>query len=48
MAGDGDKVEKARFINAGGTQNIADVCKKFDCKMTYIKLSYTSGVVMCV
>lgn len=36
MAEDDDKVAKVRAINAGGTQNIADVCKKLDCKMTYI------------
>lgn len=36
MAEDDDKVEKVRAINAGGTQNIADVCKRLDCKMTYI------------
>ena len=35
MAEDDDKVAKVRAINAGGTQNIADVCKKLDCKMTY-------------
>ena len=33
MAEDDDKVAKVRAINAGGTQNIADVCKKLDCKM---------------
>ena len=46
MAEDNDKVEKVRAINAGGTQNIADVCKKLDevkpngCKMTYISTDY--------
>lgn len=35
MAEDDDKVAKVRAINAGGTQNIANVCKKLDCKMTY-------------
>ena len=30
MAEDDDKVAKVRAINAGGTQNIADVCKKLD------------------
>ena len=34
MAEDDDKVTKVRAINAGGTQNIADVCKKLNCKMT--------------
>lgn len=36
MAEEDDKVAKAHAINAGGTQNIADVCKKLNCKMTYI------------
>jgi dTDP-4-dehydrorhamnose reductase len=35
-----DKIEKVRAINAGGTRNIADVCKKLDCKMTYISTDY--------
>ena len=40
MAEDDDTVAKVRAINAGGTQNIADVCKKLDCKMTYISTDY--------
>ena len=40
MAEDDDKVAKVRAINAGGTQNVADVCKKMDCKMTYISTDY--------
>ena len=40
MAEDDDKVAKVRTINAGGTQNITDVCKKLDCKMTYISTDY--------
>ena len=40
MAEDDDKGEKVRAINAGGTQNIADVCKKLDCKMVYISTDY--------
>lgn len=40
MAEDDDKVEKVRAINAGGTENIALVCKKLDCKMTYISTDY--------
>lgn len=36
MAEDDDKVELVRKVNAGGTQNVADVCKNLDCKMTYI------------
>ena len=35
MAEDDDKVAKVRAINAGGTQNIANVCKKRDCKIIY-------------
>lgn len=40
LAEDADKVEKVRAINAGGTRNIADVCKKLDCKMVYISTDY--------
>lgn len=40
MAEDDDKVEKVRTINAGGTQNIANVCKKLGCKMVYISTDY--------
>lgn len=40
MAEDDDKVEKVRAINAGGTQNIANVCKKLGCKMVYISTDY--------
>lgn len=40
MAEDDDKVELVRKVNAEGTQNIADVCKKLDCKMTYISTDY--------
>ena len=40
MAEDDDKVEKVRAINAGGTQNIADVCKALGCKMVYISTDY--------
>ena len=40
MAEDDDKVEKVRAINAGGTQNIADICKELDCKMMYISTDY--------
>ena len=40
LAEDDDKVEKVRAINAHGTQNIANVCKKLDCKMTYISTDY--------
>ena len=40
LAEDDDKVEKVRAINAGGTQNIANVCKKLGCKMVYISTDY--------
>ena len=40
MAEDDDLVPKVRAINAGGTQNIADVCKKLNCKMVYISTDY--------
>ena len=35
-----ENVAKVRAINAGGTQNIADVCKNLDCKMIYISTDY--------
>mgnify|MGYP004570733243 FL=1 len=40
MADDDDKVEKVRAVNAGGTENIALVCKKLDCKMVYTSTDY--------
>ena len=40
LAEDEDKQEKVRAINAGGTQNIAAVCKELDCKMVYISTDY--------
>ena len=40
LAEDEDKQEKVRAINAGGTRNIAEVCKKLDCKMLYISTDY--------
>lgn len=40
LAEDEDKQEKVRAINAGGTQNIASVCKALDCKMIYISTDY--------
>ena len=33
-------IPKVRAINVGGTQHIADVCKKLDCKMIYISTDY--------
>ena len=40
LAEDEDKQAKVRAINAGGTQNIATVCKDLDCKMVYISTDY--------
>lgn len=40
LAEDEDKQEKVRAINAFGTQNIANVCKKLGCKMVYISTDY--------
>ena len=40
MAEDDDKVEAVRRVNAGGTQNIADICKVLGCKMMYISTDY--------
>ena len=40
LAEDEDKQEKVRAINAGGTCNIARVCKKLGCKMVYISTDY--------
>ena len=33
-------IPKVRAINAAGTQNIANVCKKLGCKMVYISTDY--------
>lgn len=40
MAEDDDKVAKVRAINAGGTQNIANVAKAIGAKMVYISTDY--------
>ncbi len=40
LAEDDDKVEKVRAVNAGGTANIAAVCKNLGCKMMYISTDY--------
>ena len=40
LAEEEDKQAKVRAINAGGTQNIARVCKELDCKMVYISTDY--------
>lgn len=39
-AEDEENQPKVRVINAGGTQNIADACKKIDAKMVYISTDY--------
>lgn len=35
-----ENIEKVRAINAGGTENIARVCKELGCKMMYISTDY--------
>lgn len=40
MAEDDDKVALVKKVNVDGTQNIADICKKLDCKMIYISTDY--------
>lgn len=40
MAEDDDKVALVRAVNAGGTQNIANVCKELNCKMLYLSTDY--------
>lgn len=40
LAEDGDKVEKVRAINAGGTKNIVRACKRSDAKMVYLSTDY--------
>lgn len=40
LAEDTDKAELVRGINAGGTANIAEACKKLNCKMAYISTDY--------
>ena len=39
-AEDEENRPKVKAINVGGTQNIANVCKKIDCKMIYISTDY--------
>lgn len=40
LAEDEDKQEKVYLVNAVGTENIAKMCKKLDCKMIYISTDY--------
>ena len=39
-AEDAENIEKVRMVNAQGTANIANVCKKLNCKMMYISTDY--------
>lgn len=39
-AEDEENIPKVRAVNATGTQNIANICKKLDCKMIYISTDY--------
>lgn len=40
LAEDEDKKDKVHAVNAEGTKNIAEVCKKLDSKMAYISTDY--------
>lgn len=40
LAEDDENIDKVREINVEGTRHIAEVCKKLDCKMTYISTDY--------
>jgi len=40
LAEDEDKMAKVRAINAGGTENIAKVCKEINAKLMYISTDY--------
>ena len=40
MAEDANNGERVRAVNVDGTQNIACVCKKVDCKMLYLSTDY--------
>ena len=40
LAEDEDKKDKVHAVNAGGTKNIAEVCKKLDSKMVYTSTDY--------
>lgn len=40
MVEDDDKFDAVRRVNAGGTQNIADACKKINCKVLYLSTDY--------
>ncbi len=40
LAEEEDKQDKVRAINAGGTRNIAEMCRRLDCKLVYISTDY--------
>ncbi len=40
LAEDDENIQKVHSINADGTKNIAEICKKLDCKMMYISTDY--------
>ena len=40
LAEDDGNIDMVRKINVEGTRHIAEVCKKLDCKMTYISTDY--------
>ncbi len=40
LAEDDDKVDVVRRVNVDGTKNIAEACKKIDCKMVYLSTDY--------
>lgn len=39
-AEDETNIERVRDVNVRGTQNIADVCKRLNCKMVYLSTDY--------
>ena len=43
IAEDDDKIEAVRRVNVNETQNIADICKRLDCKMLYLSTDYVFG-----
>jgi dTDP-4-dehydrorhamnose reductase len=40
MAEDDDKVAQVKAVNASGTLNVTNICKKLGCKMVYISTDY--------
>ena len=39
-AEDEENIPKVRAVNVDGTRNIAEICKKINCKMIYISTDY--------